>query len=137
MKTFVRFQLILFAMILNFITLEGKTVCKTGLFKNVIVVLQPPASISGKQFKNKFLTQSDYINSIRWTRSPTKGVSSYNLFRNGVLIAVVPANQKLHYLDHDRSKGVSYVYSVTAVLEGMESTPIAVIVPLPSTSSSS
>lgn len=88
----------------------------------------PPASIVGSFCKNKFGMQTDCVHIISWTPSPTPTVVAYEIRRNGVLIAVVPASELL-YLDHDRCRQTD-VYTVTAVdITGLVSTPVVVVIP--------
>jgi len=89
-----------------------------------------PSHLTGNQVKNKFLTQTDIINEIRWTASPSSSTVSYNIFRNGKFIGTVLATAPLVYKDHNRRKNVSYIYEVTAVnAQGLQSVPISVVVP--------
>lgn len=73
----------------------------------------PPASIQGEVIKNRFLTQTDRIHSISWTASPGLCVTGYQIFRNGILIAFVPASAPLTYMDHNRK--TEDVYTVKAI----------------------
>jgi hypothetical protein len=90
----------------------------------------PPASISGLVAKNIFATQTDIIHIVSWTASPDSSVVSYNVYRNGVLIGVVPATSPLKYFDHNRYPKVPDTYSVTAVNgSGQQSTPVVITIP--------
>lgn len=87
---------------------------------------QPPAFIKGKQEKNKFLTQTQFFNKIIWTRSPSKGIIAYRIYRNGVLIAEVSSS--FFYVDPGQ-KNQAVEYSVTSVnSNGLESTPITIVI---------
>lgn len=89
----------------------------------------PPASITAKQCNDLFATQIDRINIITFTPSTDPVVVSYLLRRNGVLIAVIPANGPFVYYDHNRCKNTTYIYTLTSVNSfGVESTPITVVV---------
>lgn len=75
----------------------------------------PPVNLRGKQLKNKFLTQTEYVNQISWDPSPSLGVVKYEIYRNGVKIAVVAASRQLVYEDHNQPRGVPRNYEVAAV----------------------
>jgi len=84
------------------------------------VPLAPPASFSGQTIENKFLLQTDLIHKLSWTASPDPTVISYTLSRNGTVIYTVllsntpfPAGP-FFYLDHNRNKNVTDVYTLTA-----------------------
>jgi hypothetical protein len=89
----------------------------------------PPVNIRGEQLKNRFASQTVLTNVVCWDPSPTPGVTSYNVFRNFVLVAVVPANEKLIYVDRKVKKHVLYYYSITAVDAVGQSTPISITLP--------
>ncbi len=91
----------------SFFTLQASSITITPM-------AQPPASISGKQKINRFPIQSERFNQIKWTASLTSGIASYQIFRNGALLATVPATT-FQYEDHDRKKNVSDTYSVFSV----------------------
>lgn len=89
-----------------------------------------PSHLKGNQVKTRFLTQTAYNNEIRWSASTTPSVISYNIYRNGELVATVPATSPLFYQDPNARKKEVYTYEVTAVnAQGLESTPISVDVP--------
>ena len=94
------------------------------------VVVNPPYNLRAKQIANQFLLQEDLINRLTWHASPSPNVTAYHVFRNGKLIGTVCACDPLVFDDHNRQKGQSYRYSVTAVLgTGEESEPIALRFP--------
>lgn len=78
----------------------------------------PPSGFSGAVINNAFLTQIDRIHKLFWTASADPTVVAYRIYRNSVLIAVVPASDPLIYLDHNQSKKVAVTYSITAVNRG-------------------
>lgn len=88
----------------------------------------PPTSINGSSCSDRFATQTDLVNIITFIPSPSPTVAAYYLRRNGVLIAVIPATGPYIYFDHNRSKKIVDVYTLTAVnANGAESTPVVVV----------
>lgn len=61
-------------------------------------------NLSGRRCKNKFPDQTDYVNKLSWTQSSNSTITSYQLFRNDVLIKTISASGKLRYNDHNRPK---------------------------------
>lgn len=88
----------------------------------------PPSNLQGRQRKNDFGLQYELYNQLTWTPSPSPNVAGYNIYRNGKKIAQVNAFTHT-YKDHNREKGVSYQYAVTAVNSlGSESSPINIVI---------
>ncbi len=86
-----------------------------------------PTNLTGKQVKNKFVSQTDLVNKLSWTESSSVAASSYNIRRDGVKIENVSGTS---YQDHNRKKGTSYTYWVTAVsASGRESPPTVLTLP--------
>lgn len=87
-----------------------------------------PTSISGIQTQNIFGGISELYNIIQWGASPSADVASYQILRDGSLIATV-SSSKTSYKDHDRAKHQRYTYEVIAVdSTGGESDPLTVTV---------
>lgn len=92
------------------------------------VVVQAPTELNGKVCKNHFASQTDRVNIITWQPSTDINVVRYDLKRNGVLIANIPAVGPLVYNDHNRCKNQD-VYTLTAIARnGAESLPISITV---------
>lgn len=74
----------------------------------------PSVTVSGYCKKNSFFTQTERFIVVKW--SPSEGVFplQYKIFRDGELIATVPATNKLAIEDHNRKKGTAYSYQVDA-----------------------
>jgi len=90
----------------------------------------PPSHFAGKTIENKFATQTDIIHCLKWKPSPDQSVFKYELFRNGRLIAVIPASGPFVYLDHNRRKNVPDTYTLIAVsANGLQSLPVTTVVP--------
>lgn len=88
----------------------------------------PPLNLTGVQVKNKFATQIDRVNVLSWSASQDPSVQKYYVFRNGVLVGIVPASLELTYFDHNQGNQSVY-YQVTAVnAENVQSAPAAVTV---------
>ncbi len=78
----------------------------------------PPPVITGSVCKNSFAMQSDRVHIINITPSTDPTVVSYYIYRNGVLIGIVPATGPLTFYDHNRHKGSVDTYTVYAVTSG-------------------
>ena len=101
---------------------------RAGIIQASTSPLIPP-SLTGEQCVNWFPTQSELVNILRWTASPSPDIVSYRIYRNGVLIATVPSTQ-LMYEDHNRIPGESTTYGVSAVNScGAESAQATVTIP--------
>ncbi len=87
-------------------------------FVGIANPFQPPQSVVGKQIYNRFFTQSDIINRLRW-QPPSTGTMpvQYNIYRNAALTDLagsVPASTQ-EFLDHNRKKGAVYTYYIVSV----------------------
>ena len=90
--------------------------------------LAPPSNLQGKQKKNDFGTAYELYNQLTWTSSPSPEVIGYFIYRDGQKIATVNASTYT-YQDHNRKKGVSYTYAITAFNSaGNESSPINIVI---------
>jgi len=93
---------------------------------------QPPASPShfkGKSRRNQFATQTEYFNHLTWNPSFDPTIVAYQLFRNGRLIASIPASGPFVYNDQNRQKNSHDVYTLIAVnAEGLQSIPVIITV---------
>lgn len=88
-------------------------------------LLFPSGTINGKVCKNRFATAAERVKIITWTASSPSAVS-YNIRRNGKLIANVPASGPLEYKDRHRCKKTD-VYTVASVsASGAESDVLTV-----------
>lgn len=125
----------------NKITFTGKVVSNNGQPRAVqtqIISVQPPISLSpptdfhGKQIEEKFATQTDLINSLRWD-SPTQGTTpvSFAIYRDSALtdlVAIVPADEH-SYLDHNRHPDIAYTYFIVSIAaNGARSAPASITV---------
>lgn len=93
----------------------------------------PPRHLEAHRFKNEFATQTDIINVLTW-KAPHGGATpvEYRIFRNRALTklaAVIPANEKLRFKDHNRKEERTYKYFVVTVdAVGNFSKPAVVVV---------
>ncbi len=92
----------------------------------------PPIYFQGIALKNKFATQTDHINRLKWRaghESSTTHVVEYLLYRNGKLIARIPAKSCHHYNDHNPHPHRKYVYKLIAIgSNGLKSKPVTTTV---------
>lgn len=85
------------------------------------ITLPPPPinpsslAISGSSKKSSFLTQTEFFNEIRW-QPPSNGTlpANYKIYRDGALIAVIPASSPRIFEDHNRKKNRRYIYRIDA-----------------------
>jgi len=116
-------------------TFTGHVVSNNGgpsavLTELVLVPGAPPSHFTAHVIKNKFATQTDIIHKLRWRPSTDPTVVEYRIFRNGKLIAVIPAGKPSVYLDHNRRKHERDIYTLIAVnSSGIESAPLTAIIP--------
>jgi len=104
----------------------------SAIFVTFIVPTSPaaPRNLQGSVLKNKFAMQVDVIHKLKWERSLSPHVASYNVYRNGQLIANIQAEQTLSYDDHNRSSKKTDYYEVKAVSSlGDEGSSATVYVP--------
>jgi hypothetical protein len=73
----------------------------------------PPSNLNGGQEKNDFGLLYELYNELTWAPSPSLEVIGYFVYRDGKKIATVDASTH-SYQDHNRKKGVSYMYAITA-----------------------
>lgn len=90
--------------------------------------LEPPSNLHGKQKKNDFGFEYELYNQLTWKASRSTDVAGYNIYRDGKKIARVNSSTT-SFKDHNRKKGASYLYTVTAFnADGSESTAVNVVV---------
>jgi hypothetical protein len=90
--------------------------------------LEPPLDLQGRQKKNDFGLAYEFYNQLTWVLSPSSDVAGYFIYRDGTKIAFVDAST-LTYADHNRKKGSSYTYAVTAFnSSGSESAPVNIVI---------
>lgn len=92
------------------------------------VALEPfpssPSTVKQCQIVVRFLMQKEIKNRIQWTAPQSPGIVAYRIYRDGLLLAEVPA-YVFFYEDHKIKKNADYTYQVAAVNSfGLES-PLA------------
>jgi hypothetical protein len=86
----------------------------------------PPTSFSGNTLKNQFFTQTDIIHKLTWTPAISSSVVSYQITRNGTVIALVPATGPLIYYDHNRNSKQIDIYTIVSInSQGVPSSPLS------------
>lgn len=87
----------------------------------------PPASFTGTIEQSVFAMQSEISNVLKWSAPlDLSEIVSYQITRDGVLIAVVPASIPNIYYDHCRKKNTIYTYTIVSLnAEGAPSTPLS------------
>ncbi len=87
------------------------------------LTVSPPSGISGRRALNHFAMQAEAFAELRWDLSQDSDIFSQNIYRDGTLIANVPAIQTT-FVDHNLSLPLPSRYAVTAVNRiGLESLP--------------
>jgi hypothetical protein len=95
------------------------------------VAVLPPSDFVGKVIRDQFGMTTYYTHRLKWKASPDPSVFSYQLFRNGILIATLPANQDYFtFDDHHRHKRKKDTYVLVAInKEGLQSSPLVLALP--------
>lgn len=91
---------------------------------------EPPSTFDGRFVKNQFLTQTEIACVLRWCPPANSSeILSYQISRNEVVIAVVPASSRHVYYDHNRKKDTSYLYTIVSLnAYGVQSSPLSITV---------
>ncbi|MGL4539414.1 MAG: hypothetical protein ACRCU0_00335 [Candidatus Rhabdochlamydia sp.] len=91
-------------------------------------ILKPPSNLQGQQKKNDFGLEYELYNQLTWTPSPSAEIIGYFIYRDGKKITTLDATTYA-YKDHNRKKGVSYTYAITAFNSAdSESSPVNIII---------
>lgn len=94
-----------------------------------LFALQPPTDFFGRVVHNQFLNDSSYVLKMQWEPSPAPHVVSYEIFKNGKLIGVVPAKDKPKFLQTLHSKHVRNNYTLVAIASnGNRSFPVIIAI---------
>lgn len=91
--------------------------------------LTPPSHFVGKVVKNEFLTDTAYFLKMQWDRSLAPNILSYEIFKNGKLIAIIPGDGPFDYLKHLHSKHVKGSYTLVATASnGNKNLPVQIVI---------
>lgn len=90
--------------------------------------VNPPSAFKGKVVKEHFATQTDIVNVLKWSPPEgSPGVVSYQISRDGVVIADVSAFIPNIYSDHNRKNDRTYIYTIVAInAKGIKSAPVSI-----------
>ena len=93
--------------------------------------LNQSALLFWRMIFNGSARQTDFVNISTW-EAPTGGAApvSYRIYRDSTLtkaIAVVRANKKLRFEDHDRKQGKTYSYFIVSVDQAHRRSAVAKI----------
>ena len=118
--------------IANGYNLSTSSIGYLSIFNTNLVPL-PPTNLRARAQANRFLVQTDLINTITW-QAPSSGIApvSYKLYRDAgltQLIATVSASSVLQYQDHNRQYQTTYSYYLVSVSDsGALSQPVSVVI---------
>lgn len=77
--------------------------------------LAPPSHFIGKVIKEEFLDQTAFLIQLKWKPSPAANVANYEIFKNGRLVATVPARGPFKIFQPLNSKHIKGEYFLIAV----------------------
>ena len=90
----------------------------------------PPSHFRSKIIKRRSCHCCEYLIELKWKPSPGPAVFGYRLYRDGELIAVIPACGPHHYDDTCVKEHVHYTYKLVAFTEtNRESKPLILVAP--------
>lgn len=99
---------------------------------NVIAVPSFEITATGCKTKNIFFLEEDLINKLSWSATGTSLPISYSIYRDAELtdlVATIPADQPLQFLDHNRAPGIIYTYYLVGTnAVGTTSQPVVISV---------
>lgn len=100
----------------------GNPVVKASVNENLLL----PQNARGKRCCDSFAAQKRCINILNW--DPDACALSFNVYRDGVLIANVPNNGAIKFVDPLGCKKKNHLYTITLVnIYGFEGDPIPVV----------
>ena len=93
---------------------------------SVIPNLEPPSGLAVTPVVNNYGIVSEIDNVVQWLASPSAGVCSYIIFRDGVQIGVAYPSQ-LQFIDHNRTIGETVTYTIYSNdIYARQSAPVAI-----------
>ncbi len=95
---------------------------------NNVVTLppQPVNNLTAAVVRDRFAFQTNLVTQLTWTASPTIGVTTYAIYKNGNLLGNFPS-ARLYYNDYDTTVGVTYTYAVVAQTATGSSAPVSLV----------
>ncbi len=87
----------------------------TQTFTLLIQPVLPPSNFTGVIKKNKFLNKTEYVLIAKWKSSPSPGITSYKIYKNGVLVDAVSAYSPLVFKTCVNSNNSKINYQIVAV----------------------
>ncbi len=110
---------------------------QTGLFLKInisfgfdLFIPFSPSNFRGKRVNDHFATQKDLINVLKWNPGKNSLITRYYLYRNGKLIAKIPAHGPYRYHDHNRHPRQKDTYELWSTIEGQfQSIPRILVIP--------
>ena len=91
----------------------GGTCTYFNIFTTTQPIITPPSNLRGANGANRFINFVEYYTQLTWTQSASANIASYNVYRNGALIATLPA-YATSYTAHNKPLTLT-TYSVGAV----------------------
>lgn len=94
----------------------------------VLTILSAPPPPPPSSFRGKVLIYCVLNTVLKW-KPPidSSGIVSYQISRNGAVIAVVPAFQQNLYYDRNVQKKATYIYTIVSLnASGAQSTPLSI-----------
>lgn len=88
----------------------------------------PPCSLRAARCSQQFAMQKVTVTLLEWNPCDPECVLFYNLYRNGVLIATIPAGAQTSFVDFFCERNVTYTLTETSIF-GIESPPLTIVLP--------
>ncbi|MCL5874972.1 MAG: hypothetical protein M1114_00675 [Candidatus Dependentiae bacterium] len=89
----------------------------------------PPASFTGIIKKNNFLNRTEYVLFVQWTASASTNIAFYRIYKDGTIVAEIPANNELAFNFCSCSKNALSGYEIAAVnTSGVESAHLPLVI---------
>lgn len=106
----------------------GTSPCTAGLEGNSICTVITVQRVTNASLGGPCVTYNTHSATLSWTASTTPGVSSYNVYRatsssGPFTTPIASVTSGTTYQDTTVVAGQTYYYEVTAVLNGVESSP--------------
>ncbi len=91
-----------------------------------LATLDPPTNVTASQALTDFGVYQDYTNTLTWTASTSPNLFGYSIFRNGIHLTDIGANQTLELIEHNQLPATgSITYGVVAIDNFGTESPVA------------